>query len=206
MRVSLNGPVWKPRGFKTARLPRSFPLPHGSSTRNATGRYAYKAKMPFLRRLGLTVASTPALVSAPFSSACFSAAANAWLAVISFSRSAAGSSGRIGGPDLLWWSYRKRFACSSCFDFPDAGGEFRSLKPWCQGHLRPSSATLVRDFLRVHEFHEREATLQLGWIMRSSGRNFGLAGPLPTLGHSYCLLLKPSNSVLVEFKNKQPNR
>jgi hypothetical protein len=36
-----------------------------------------------------------------------SAAANAWLAAISCSRSAAGSAGMIGGPDLLRWSCRK---------------------------------------------------------------------------------------------------
>ena len=63
---------------------------------------AYKAKMPFLPRFGLTVASTPPLVSAPLRNACFSAAANAWLAAISRSRSAAESTGTIGGPDLLW--------------------------------------------------------------------------------------------------------
>jgi hypothetical protein len=64
---------------------------------------AYKAKLPFLSRFGLTVASTAALVSPPLRNACFSAAANAWLAAISFSRSLAGSSGIIGGPNLLWW-------------------------------------------------------------------------------------------------------
>jgi hypothetical protein len=64
---------------------------------------AYKAKLPFLSRFKLTVASTAALVSPPLRNACFSAAANAWLAAISFSRSLAGSSGIIGGPDLLWW-------------------------------------------------------------------------------------------------------
>jgi hypothetical protein len=69
---------------------------------NATDRYAYKARMPFLPRFGLTVASTPPVVSAPLRNACFSAAANAWLAAISCSRSAAESTGTIGGPDLLW--------------------------------------------------------------------------------------------------------
>jgi hypothetical protein len=38
---------------------------------------------PFLPRFELTVASTPALVSAPFCNAFFSAAAKAWLAAIS---------------------------------------------------------------------------------------------------------------------------
>jgi len=71
-------------------------------TRNATGRYAYKAKMPFLPRFGLTVASTPAGVSFPLRNACLSAAAKAWLAVISFSRSVASSAGTIAGPDLVW--------------------------------------------------------------------------------------------------------
>jgi hypothetical protein len=64
--------------------------------------YFYKARTPFLPRLGLTVASTPALVSAPFCNAFLSAAAKAWLAAISCSRSIAGSAGTMGGPDLLW--------------------------------------------------------------------------------------------------------
>jgi len=39
--------------------------------------------MPCLPRFALIVASTPALVSAPFCNAFFSAAAKAWLAAIS---------------------------------------------------------------------------------------------------------------------------
>jgi hypothetical protein len=57
---------------------------------------AHKAKLPFLSRFGLTVASTAALVSPPLRNACFSAAANAWLAVISFSRSLAGYERSLG--------------------------------------------------------------------------------------------------------------
>jgi hypothetical protein len=82
-------------------------------------RTCYKATTPFLPRFGLTVASTLPLVSAPLRNACFSAAANAWLAAISCSRSAAESTGTIGGPDLLWWSYRKTLRLLISFRLPE---------------------------------------------------------------------------------------
>jgi hypothetical protein len=48
----------------------------------------------------------------------FSAAANAWLAAISCF-SAAESTGTIGGPDLLWWSYRKTLRLLISFRLPE---------------------------------------------------------------------------------------
>jgi hypothetical protein len=70
--------------------------------------------VPFFPRFGMTVASTPTLVSAPLCNARLSAAAKAWLAAISCSRSVAGSAGTMGGPDhsLLWRSMLISFSVS----------------------------------------------------------------------------------------------